>query len=83
VTEPAGLFLLLPTVATAALVVAGTAVCLLVPVSAAQARAEAPFCSRLSRPPAVPGYRYRRLPPCGSAAEPVSTYQLVRLGVVT
>ena len=53
VTEPTDLFLLLSTIATAALVVAGTgASTLVVPGSAAQARAQAPFCSRL-RPAAV------------------------------
>ena len=81
-TEPTGLFLLLSTVAIAAMVVAGTASTLwfLSLLRRLGLRLRLP---RLSRPAAVPGYRNRRLPPCGSATEPVSTYPLVRLRVKT
>ena len=62
---------MLSTVATAVMVVAGTGcVDTVVPVSAAQARAEAPFCSRLKpgRCSAVPGCQHPRQPPRSSAA---------------
>ncbi|HEY5354843.1 MAG TPA: hypothetical protein VIK57_20550 [Streptosporangiaceae bacterium] len=51
VTEPTAVFLMLSSVATVALVVAGTgASAFVVPLGPAQARVEAPLCPRLKRP---------------------------------
>jgi hypothetical protein len=71
VTEPTDLFLLLSTLATAALVVAGTASTLWFLSLLRRLGLRLRFCSRLSRPAAVPGCRNRRLPPCGRAGEHV------------